>query len=428
MTRPFYTVAKTLSNFAVLGTMLAILAVAAVIIQLTKAENTHLQLFTLLAPFLWVGVPAIMFTAAVAVLFETVPGLRGGFGNVFYFFAWAAALGLGVENHMDDVSGFTVIGRNMQSTLQALDPTYKDGISLTLESNGPPTSKVFLWNGVHWTAQVVLHRFIWVGVAVALALVAAEFFHRFDPARTWAWHFRKSMRPQSNSNEENGIGMVAQDAPVVPSGIHLTPLPFEEKSTRFGTVLVSELRLLLNGRRWWWYAAAAIMIVLQAALPTSDGRQGALIAAWIWPVLLWSQMGMRETRYGTGALIFSAPRALERQLPALWAAGVTLTAITGSGFLLRTFVGGDFRALMSWAGAALFIPSLALALGVWSGTSKLFEAIYTIWWYVGPLHHTPGIDFMNLNGHVRNTAYYAAASGVLIMAAFLGRRAKMAYA
>ena len=36
---------------------------------------------------------------------------------------------------------------------------------------------------------------------------------------------------------------------------------------------------------------------------------------------------------------------------------------------------GDWRGLLAWLTGALFIPTLALALGVWSGSSKLFEIV-----------------------------------------------------
>ena len=42
---------------------------------------------------------------------------------------------------------------------------------------------LFPWEGIHWTFGLILGRMIWVGVALALALLAAVFFHRFDPAR-----------------------------------------------------------------------------------------------------------------------------------------------------------------------------------------------------------------------------------------------------
>ena len=84
-----------------------------------------------------------------------------------------------------------------------------------------------------------------------------------------------------------------------------------------------------------------------------------------------------------------------------------------------------------WLGlaSALLIPSFAIALGVWSGTSKPFEAIYTVWWYLGPLNHAPGLDFVEGPSPAANqTIYYLAFTAALLAAAYGGRRARMAYA
>src|SRR5262249_3776714 len=135
------------------------------------------------------------------------------------------------------------------------------------------------------------------------------------------------------------------------------------------------------------------IIVGSVASPTAYSRGGWLVGAWIWPILLWSQLGSREARYSTGSLIFSCPRLLPRQLAAVWMAGFAIAVLTGSGTAFRLLLDANWAGVLGWLSGALFIPSLALALGVWSGGGKAFEALYTVWWYIGPLHHTPGVDF-----------------------------------
>jgi len=84
----------------------------------------------------------------------------------------------------------------------------------------------------------------------------------------------------------------------------------------------------------------------------------------------------------------------------------------------------DWTGLLAWAIGALFIPSLALALGTWSGSNRLFEAVYTILWYVGPLNGLSALDYMGvLNASVANGVhwYYLAATFILVGLATLGR-------
>lgn len=51
--------------------------------------------------------------------------------------------------------------------------------------------------------------------------------------------------------------------------------------------------------------------------------------------------------------------------------------LTGGGLGFRLLIGGDWPGFSGWLAGALFVPTFALALGVWSGSSKLFEALYT---------------------------------------------------
>jgi hypothetical protein len=114
----------------------------------------------------------------------------------------------------------------------------------------------------------------------------------------------------------------------------------------------------------------------------------------MWPVLIWSAMGNRAVRYHTEQLFFSAPHPLRCQLPAAWLAGVIVALLTGSGVGVRLILTGDWASAQAWTVGTLFIPTLALALGTWSGSSKPFEALYTFLWYMGPVNQTPALDFM----------------------------------
>ena len=118
------------------------------------------------------------------------------------------------------------------------------------------------------------------------------------------------------------------------------------------------------------------------------------MAAWIWPVLRWSQMGCREAREGTGELVFACGHPVLMQLPAQWLAGFLLAAAMGSGVLLRFIVSGDTGSLLTWLAAAAFIPSLALMLGVVTASSKVFEVVYLMLCYAGPMSGVAGLDFI----------------------------------
>jgi len=419
MRKSFYTVAKMISNFAVLAAMVGVLMVVGVVMQLVRAEDPHLSLWKLWSPFLFVALPAMAITAAMAILFETLPVLRGGVGNVIYFFVWTAGLAAGI-NHIDDFAGFHVFVESMRTALNKVAPGMNNH-EFNFNIGSQKAARVFLWEGIEWTPRILLMRLGWVCLAFGTALLASLFFHRFDPGREW-----RKLKRSAPPPKKNGVVDVVAFNPNAQVA-HLTPIVQRAGSNRFAHLVMSELRLLLKGHAWWWYVVAGGLFIATLTAPL-DGARGVLLAAWLWPVLVWSQMGAREARFRTDALIFSSEKALYRQLPAVWMAGVIVAVIAGGGLGIRLLLGGDWAGLLAWTVGACFIPSLALALGVWSGTSKSFEAIYTIWWYMGPAHYMQGMDFMGLSAASRSTTLYLVFATGLLLAAYVGRRQRIAYA
>jgi hypothetical protein len=107
---------------------------------------------------------------------------------------------------------------------------------------------------------------------------------------------------------------------------------------------------------------------------------------------------------------------------------VLVAALTGGGVALHLLFARDIAGLGAWATGALFIPALALALGVTTGSRKFFEALYTAWWYVGPLHHIPRADFMGTTAASSTPVGYLAAALLLVLLAYAWRTVRLANA
>ncbi len=389
--KPIYLLGKFLSNFAVLATIVLVLAIAAIVMQLLN-RGSQLELWPLLSPFLLMSLPMMAFTAAVAVLFEAVGFLSGGFGNVAYFFVWGGGLAVGVESKkwFLDPIGFALIDRTLLAAVRAAHPDYNGGFSVggarVMNAAAQPP---FTFDGIGWTPAFVGIRLFWFAAATGLVLVGTLFFDRFDSSR--APLLRRGRKKDIESSQEE-----APPAPAPAVRIVLSPVPRGAGSFRFGALLLAEMRLMLKGLRWWWYAGAAGLLVAQGVNPLPAARHIVLALSWLWPILVWSAMGTRELRHGTDQLLFSCERAVSRQLPALWMAGVALSLLTGAVVGVRLALAGDVSGVLAWFAGAFFVPSLALALGVASGSSKLFEGVYLALWYIGPMQGIPAkaLDFI----------------------------------
>jgi hypothetical protein len=429
LTRAVYLLGKWLSNAAVLGVQVGVLALGSIVMQFVVAEDPHVDLWALLSPFLLLALPAIVLTGALAVLFEAMPVLRGGIGNVVWVFAWGFGIGLAPITGFTwlDFTGLFAVMLSITRAASAAIHGYNGEFALQIETaRGTIVASGLRWPGIRWDLPQVLLRLGWIGVALTFVLLATLFFDRFDPARA-RWPARAQRRARRESEEASATAKDPNAAPVEPPHAHplirLTPLS-GPRGRGFPKILAAELRLALKGYPRWWYGVAGGLLVAQCAAPLDVSRGPLLTAAWIWPILLWSGMGAREARNGTEQLIFSSPGILSRQLPASWLAGVLIAVVTGGGAAARVLLAANYPGFLGWVAGALFIPSLALALGVMTKSSRPFEGIFTALWYAGPLNRVPGLDFTGgANGQhtIEYGCVYLALAAALLAAAFWGR-------
>ena len=422
-----YVTTKFISNFIILGFMAAILAAVAVVTQWINHAADGFDLWALLAPFLFVCLPVLPLVAAMAVLFESVKWLRGTMGNILYLVIAEAAImnSLVFDIPLLDFSGLGIFIPSMQDAAWATYPEAKLGVEIGfigfIDSSAESTLKLFHWDGIAWSLGMVPLRLLWVAAAVGLTGLATVCFDRFDPALTGRAEPAPPAGPPLPAPEDPGDRDLA--APRWSGDVAV------EFDFSFPRMLKAELRLMLKGYHWSWYAIALGLLAAQLALPYGYARAFALPAAWIWPLSIWSSMGTREARFNTGPILFSSAHPVSRQLPAVWVAGMAIALLTGSGMLLRAVLGGETAHLSAVLVGALFVPTLALALGTVSGTRKLFEMVYLLIWYIGPINRSVPLDFLGVTHEAATGTIpllYLAISLALLPATFLVRRRQVA--
>ncbi|HVT16527.1 MAG TPA: hypothetical protein VHQ90_10175 [Thermoanaerobaculia bacterium] len=452
LSRRAYTMGKALSNFLLLAVIVALLALAAAVLQLLAGEDRRLDLAALLAPIAWLALPPIALTAAAAVFFEAVSWLRGTLGNVLYFFLWTAAISASILVPAGDLVGIGAVHASLERYLGPTADGKERGLSLNL-GPGADIRAAFTWQGVAWTTGLAARRLTWLAAAAALALLAALPFSRFDPARE---------RPRGERSPPSTPGL----APAAPRRrrVHVrrsiltrwvpaqrsilarrvaarqsilalwvpaqrSILARRVAARRLGggaaVLVAAEVRLMVKGRSRWWFAGAAALVVAGLAVPAGEARGTLLALAWIWPLPLFSAMGTRETRHGTRELIVAGASSPWRHAAAIWAAGVLVAAAAGAGVALRLAFASDAAGLTGWLAGCLFVPSLALALGAASGSPRLFEIVYLLLWYCGPMNRVALLDFTCLSAPrpaVHPLLYLALAAALLAVASLIRRR------
>lgn len=407
LSRPLYALGKWLSNFAVLGVMILILIAVGIAMELL-AGKAPLDVWALVSPLLFIALPWMALVAALAVLFETIGWLRGGFGNIVYWFLFAImvlpALGIQPYQPLLDFAGMRLVADGIQQAAQAAYPGIKGGFSFQIQ-NAISDPERFLYTGIEWTASAILPRLFFLLVAFGLVLLASAFFDRFNTS--------KADRGGKKRGDPTIPQAVISDTAPLPQ-VHLTPLEAARRFC-FRALYSAELKMLLKGHRWWWYVVSLGLVAAQLSV-ASDSRPVVLAVSWFWMILLLSGLGNREAQHNTSEMIFSAPRPVLNQLPATWLAAVTVTALMGSGAVLRYMLDGETARLLAWFGGVLFIPSLALAMGVLTLSRKPFEVVYVTWMYI-ILNEAPPLDFVGVVPESPWAVYALLAMGLLALTA-----------
>ena len=446
LSKPMYTLGKWLSNVAVFCAVIGVTLLTSLVLQFVRAEDFVVDLWALAAPFVFLILPELAFIAALAVLFESINWLRGGFGNLVYYVVYGIATVLG------NLQGVGSVWPSLYAACSASFDHCKSGRQIDIGGEPLLNLPTFRYEGIHWTAEIIWPRLAWIAVSVAVALLAAYFFHRFDPAKVGKTLFAdlvgwikpmvtsfvtEPAATQAGDQEEiapergrGGVTPPVHPAPIRPAiqagygrgGV--TP-PVHPAPTHYARILAAELRLTFKGLGWLWYVVAAGIIASALFVPLNIARLVVLPLAMVWPVLIWSSLGVREVRHHTAPIVFSLPYPLRRQLLVTWLVGALIALAMSSTVIARLALAGDWTASLAALIGALFVPSFAVALGCWSGTSKLFQAVYLFGWYLAAVQGVIYVDFM---GHFPQTVALGvpwivalATIGLLIAAAF-GRR------
>jgi hypothetical protein len=114
-------------------------------------------------------------------------------------------------------------------------------------------------------------------------------------------------------------------------------------------------------------------------------------------------------------------------------AGMLLILMVSSGALVHFGLAGNVFSILMLLLGALLMVLLALACGVLTKTSRTFEGVFMMLWYMGPLNHATYLDFIGgdielskqINVPLVFLSASASASALLSVIAYIARRKQL---
>jgi len=351
-----------------------------------------LEPLVFLKQYLLIAPAPIVYVSALAILFESVPWLAGRFGDVLYFFLFMGSLTFGTVAALEGGMHWAVYfdPTALSSTLLQMKLTlHTDSLSIGasgFDIHRPP----LVYHGLTMGGGFLAQRLFAMLVPLPLLLIARASFHRFDPVRVKVaakgegkWLSRANAMLKPLTRWLGGRGLISADAAVT-----ITSAPL------IGVAVIG------------------IAIASLAAPPA-----GVMPVAFAALAIAIADVACRDQRFGTMAMIRSAPRVREQFV--WWktaSAGVIAIA-----FLAVPALRAGVRGFIPLLAGAFFVVAAATALGVISGNAKTFIVVFLSFWYAvtNDGGATPALDFAGFYGKATPAvvaAYAAIALGMLAAA------------
>lgn len=391
-----YCFGKVISNTILLSIIMLIMIVVAGIMQIIRGEVLKLVLPDLILPFIIITFPTILIISSLAVFFDSISWLRASIGNVLYFFIWISLVSTILLRQPNfDVLGGNIIISEIVSDIKQIYPGYNGSFTIF---GSTEVNKVFYWNGIDWSISTIIKRCLWVVIAFLISVLSSVLLKPISKK----YNKNRNISDYFINNEQIDV-----DRSVFNNKRNMTLEKLKPSDYKFNfmQLVMIEIKLMIRGYSWFWYVILSILLYLTISLRLENVTNYCLPLIYLWTIPLWSQIGSQEFKNKTEKLLYQARYYKIHQLFAKYLSTVILFLLIGSTTITRLIIHEKGAIVISFLIAALFISSLSLMLGILTKSSKLFEVIFTIIWYLGPIHKVFPFDFISFTG-VNNILIY----------------------
>ncbi len=413
-----YLTGKFFGNFLYLAAIAVVCMLSSMVMFLIRGETT-LDPVVFLTLYAWLVIPAIAFTSAISLTFESLPALSGRLGDILFFFSWASLVGFPaalLENNVGPgwVAAFDVVGivpiigflrEEFHTTSMSIGST-------AFDASKPP----ILLSGIPWSWSLIGNRLLSLLLSAMLLGLARLWFHRFNPAR-----IKLSGRSGKN-NLLRRVNIMFKPVtrflqPLVSLGVRGSTSPSLAKAV-FADVTTT---LLLSP---WLTIVIPVFAILSLSVRNETLQSNVVPAVVIALLVSLADVAVRDRASGMMNLLLTAPNLKRHYVQWKFLSTLVLTFCFTFIPLSRFFFTAPNTALSLFIGS-IFVASGAVGLAILTGSQKAFIGVFLMLWYIAMnAKDIAAFDFVGFYGH--NTLLihllYAGLSAILIGSAHIRYR------
>jgi hypothetical protein len=369
-----YLVAKALSNFLVLLTILLMVGIMSVTLFFIYNAGYAFEPLQFIKPYVLITIPALFVISIIAVLFEVFLLRYSSLQNIGYFFVFSILLVYNPTIESDyslDVFGSKIVMHLMEERVRDITNSEEEmAMNIGFNIGNHHETKTFEFTGVDLPTSFIVSRLLWMALGVVLLFLSAPLFHRFNLKEKSFKKKKTVMNLQSNTVKT----------------IRISSLPSPHINFSVIPLIKAECLLLFrNGKKWLWILNLT-GVVLLAVLPIKVAHQMVLPVLWFLQVSRLSSLTTKESIHNVHYFAFTSYKPLSRVLASQLFAGSFLMLVLALPLLIRLAVASDYTSVVAVVLGALFIVLLAATLGLLTKAKKLFEVLFFM------------ITYANING------------------------------
>lgn len=382
-----YLKVKLLSNFLVLFTISGFTFLISTGLFLFKSEGYAFNLSDFALPFLLLPLPAVSVVSAIAVAGEVFLTKSTVLQSVIYILLYGIIASGITNNHqyaakdaVTDLFGLKTITNSILETVNTQFHTKQERVNVGYLFNNK-IHQSFEWKGMTWPATFILSRFLWIATAFLIVYISSFFFHRFD--------FEQRAGKKSKT-KDRPIELLPV---IIPEMISRAALPAIKAAYGIFPFIKIELLLLIRkGSVWLWVLNGGAWISM-CFIPLSAAHVFVLPVLWFLQVTRLSDLATKEKTNRLHYFTYASYKPLLRMLPAQILAGTIGMLILSLPVIIRYLISGDLFIAVSIINGAAFIVLLAVAMGIVSDGSKLFEIAFFLLTYA-VIQKIPGTEYL----------------------------------